>query len=554
MKENVLVLELLLKNKMITRQNIVERQDEARQLGVSVLELLLRDRVVSQEKLALIFHYERGFELYQPRKDLLDPQVLTLFSKEEARRHLVFPLYQEDQNQLTVLMADPTNEEALRSVKRIADKRLRILVAEKDCIIDLIGKHYQQKYPPNGSSDLIKLGQRKETTLEPTIVTLVDDLIDEAISQGASDIHVEAFPQKIQVRFRIDGILKPVGLLDKETWKGVITRLKVLASCDIAEQRQPQDGAFTTAYEHRQIDVRLSIIPTIHGEKIVLRLLDQKNFLISIDELGFSNEQKILSQEILEVPHGMILVCGPTGSGKSTTLYSLLNGMDASIQNIITIEDPVEFQMNDINQMQVNEKTGLNFANGLRAILRQDPNVIMVGEIRDEDTAETATRAAITGHLVLSTLHTNNAIAAINRLMDMKIPLYLLSAALRGVIAQKLIKRLCPNCRKKARAGEAEKRLLGIIDHDIELFYPVGCSLCHGSGYQGRIAVWEVLKITKRIRESIGKGADYDTIRKLAIQDGFKPIEESLKRHLLLGNTSISQGAEILTFENEWHR
>jgi type IV pilus assembly protein PilB len=228
--------------------------------------------------------------------------------------------------------------------------------------------------------------------------------------------------------------------------------------------------------------------------------------------------------------------------------------MDARIQNIITIEDPVEFQMNDINQMQVNEKTGLNFANGLRAILRQDPNVIMVGEIRDEDTAETATRAAITGHLVLSTLHTNNAIAAINRLMDMKIPLYLLSAALRGVIAQKLIKRLCPNCRKKAQAGEAEKRLLGIIDHDIELFYPVGCSLCHGSGYQGRIAVWEVLKITKRIRESIGKGADYDTIRKLAIQDGFKPIEESLKRHLLLGNTSISQGAEILTFENEWHR
>jgi len=250
----------------------------------------------------------------------------------------------------------------------------------------------------------------------------------------------------------------------------------------------------------------------------------------------------------------MLLVCGPTGSGKTTTLYSLLNGMDPRTQNIITIEDPVEFQMDDINQIQVNDKIGLNFANGLRAILRQDPNVIMVGEIRDEDTAETGIRAAITGHLVLSTIHTNNAVASINRLMDMKIPLYLLSAALRGVISQKLVKRLCPNCRKKEPASEAEKRLLGIADQDIELYYPVGCSLCHGTGYQGRIAVQEVLKITRRIREAISTGGDYETIRKVAIEEKFKPIEESLKHHLLLGNTSISQGLEILAFENEWHR
>lgn len=554
MKENILVLELLLKNKLITRQNIVDRQDEARHSGISVIDLLVKDRVVSQGKLVQIFHNERGFEIYNPRQDVLDPRVLPLFSKEQARKYLVFPLCQEDQDQLTVIMADPTDEETLRSVRRIAEKRLKILVAEKDCLLDLIGKHYHQKYANQINRDLMKPGESKETTPEPTIVTLVNDLIAEGVSQGASDIHVEAFPQKIQVRFRIDGVLKTVGLLNKDTWKGVITRLKILGGCDIAEQRHPQDGAFTTFHEHRQIDVRLSIIPTIHGEKIVLRLLDEKNFLVSVDDLGFSNEQKNLLQEILEAPHGMILVCGPTGSGKSTTLYSLLNGMDPRTQNIVTIEDPVEFQMDDINQIQVNEKTGLNFANGLRAILRQDPNVIMVGEIRDEDTAETATRAAITGHLVLSTIHTNNAIASINRLMDMKIPLYLLSAALRGVISQKLIKRLCPNCRKKALADETQKRLLGITDQDIELFYPVGCSLCHGTGYQGRIAVQEVLKITRRIREAIAKGADYDTIRRVAIEEGLKPIEESLKRHLLLGNTSIFEGVEILTFENEWHR
>lgn len=554
MKENMLVLEMLLKNKMITRQNIADRREDSRRSGISVVDLLLKDRVVTQGKLMLIFHNECGFELYDSRKDVLDPRVLPLFSKEQARTNLVFPLNQEDEDQLTVIMADPTHEETLRSVKRIADKRLQILVAEQDCILELIGKHYYQKYANRESMDLIKPGESNESTPEPTIITLVNDLIEEGVSRGASDIHVEAFAHKIQVRFRIDGVLKPVGQLNKETWKGVITRLKILGGCDIAEQRHPQDGAFTTTHEHRQIDVRLSIIPTIHGEKIVLRLLDEKKFIISVDDLGFSEEQQYLLKEILEAPHGMLLVCGPTGSGKSTTLYSLLNGMDPRTQNIITIEDPVEFQMEDINQIQVNEKTGLNFANGLRAILRQDPNVIMVGEIRDEDTAEIATRAAITGHLVLSTIHTNNAIASINRLMDMKIPLYLLSAALRGVISQKLIKRLCPNCRKKVLAGEAEKRLLGTTDQDVELFYPVGCSLCHGTGYQGRIAVQEVLKITRRIREAIGKGADYDTIRKVAIEEGLKPIEESLKRHLLLGNTSISQGLEILSFENEWHR
>lgn len=554
MKENKLVLEMLLKNKLITRQNIVDRVAEAERSGNSILELLLKDRIITQAELALILHNEWGFELYEPCKDRLDPRVLPLFSKDQARKYLVFPLNQEDNDQLTVIMADPTDEETLRSVKRIADKRLKILVAEKDCVQDLISNYYHQKCTHLENADLIKRGESNEINQEPTIITFVNNLIEEGVSQGASDIHVEVFPRKIQVRFRIDGVLKTVGRLNKGTWNGMITRLKILGGCDIAEHRHPQDGAFTTIHDGRQIDVRLSIIPTIHGEKIVLRLLDQKKFLISIEELGFSNEQKRLLKEIMEAPHGMLLVCGPTGSGKTTTLYSLLNAMDPRMQNIITIEDPVEFQMENINQIQVNEKVGLDFANGLRAILRQDPNVIMVGEIRDEDTAETAIRAAITGHLVLSTIHTNNAIASINRLMDMKIPLYLLSAALRGVISQKLIKRLCPNCRKKAPASEAEKRLLGIAGQDIVLSYPVGCTLCHGTGYQGRIAVQEVLKITRKIREAIGRGEDYDAIRKVAIEEGLEPIEESLKRHLLVGNTSISQGLEILAFENEWHR
>lgn len=553
MKENMLVLEMLLKNQLITRKDIMERIPEAEGSENSILDILLNDRIISQEQLKRTFHHEGGFEIYDPQKDVMDKKVMQLFSKEQAWKNLVFTLNQPDQEKLVVLMADPTHEETVRSLQRITNKRLKILVAEKDCIRELILKYYNDNYLNKDKANQEKSGEKREASPEPSIITLVNQLIAEGVSQGASDIHIEAFPKKIQVRFRIDGILQLAKLLDKKTFQQLISRLKILGGCDIAEHRLPQDGAFTTDCEGRQIDVRLSIMPTIHGEKIVLRLLDEKKFLISMDDLGFSSEQKQLLAEIMEAPHGILLAAGPTGSGKSTTLYSLLNGLDPKTQNIITIEDPVEFQMADINQIQVNEKTGLGFATGLRAILRQDPNVIMVGEIRDEETAEIATRAAITGHFVLSTIHTNNAIASITRLMDMKIPLYLLSTALRGVISQKLIKRLCPNCRSKALATEAEKKLLGFGNRDIHLFYPVGCSLCHGTGYRGRVAVQEVLKITRKLREAIARGDDYDGIRKIALEEGLKPIEDSLKRHLLLGNTSLNEGLEILAFENDWH-
>lgn len=544
MKENMLVLEMLLKNQLIARKDIMERIPEAEGSENSILDILLNDRIISQEQLKLIFHHEGGFDIYDPQKDIMDKKAVQLVSKEQAWENLAFPLNQPDEEKLVVLMADPTHEETVRNLQRITNKRLKILVTEKDCIQELIQKHY---------NDNCLNKEKNEEFPEPSIITLVNQLIEEGVSQGASDIHIEAFSKKIQVRFRIDGILRLTKFLDKRTLQGIISRLKILGGCDIAEHRLPQDGAFTTDYEGRQIDVRLSIIPTIHGEKIVLRILDEKKFFISMVDLGFSTEQKRLLSEIMEAPHGMLLAAGPTGSGKSTTLYSLLHGLDPQTQNIITIEDPVEFQIEDINQIQVNEKTGLDFATGLRAILRQDPNVIMVGEIRDEETAEIATRAAITGHFVLSTIHTNNAIASITRLMDMKIPLYLLSVALRGVISQKLIKRLCPNCRRKALASEGEKKLLEIENQDLYLFYPVGCSLCHDTGYRGRIAVQEVLKITRKIREAIARGENYDCIRKIALEEGLKPIEDSLKRHLFLGNTSLSEGLEILAFENEWH-
>ncbi|MBK5244265.1 MAG: type II/IV secretion system protein [Eubacteriaceae bacterium] len=552
MKENKLVLETLLRNEEITRQDIALRIPKAQKSGVSVLDVLLQDRIIASEKLLLIFHKEWGFEVYDPNKDPMDSRFLSLFTKEQAQAFCIFPLNQSDGGSLILLMADPMDEEALRSLQQIAKRPLKILVTEKRCIQRLIHKYYSQNQVSEENA-IFKIGQTKSNNEETSIVALVNKIIEEGVSRGASDIHIEAYSEKIQIRLRIDGILQPMMRLDEETWRGLVTRLKILGECDIAEHRLPQDGAFTTNVEGRQIDLRLSILPTINGEKIVLRLLDQHKFLMKIDDLGFSKEQEALVKEIMESPHGMILASGPTGSGKTTTLYSLLNGMNRETQNIITIEDPVEFQMEDINQIQVNEKTGLTFALGLRSILRQDPNIIMVGEIRDEETAAIATRAAITGHLVLSTIHTNNAIASLTRLMDMKVPLYLLSAAIRGVISQKLIKRLCPNCRKEGFATIEEKILLGASVEALRLYYPDGCSLCHGTGYLGRIAVQEVLKMTRNIREAISLGKNYDLIRQIALEEGLIPIEESLKQHILNGETSLAEGMEILVFENEWH-
>jgi len=552
MKENKLVLEMLLKNEEITRQDIALRMPKAARTGVSVLDQLLQDRIIVAEKLLLIFHKEWGFEIYDPCRDLIDSRFLSLFTKEQAREFCIFPLNQVDGGSLILLMADPMDEETVRSLQQITKMRLKILVTDKDSIQRLIRKYY---IPQKDSEEdtIYKFEQIRNSNEEPLIITLVNKIIEEGVLRGASDIHIEAYTEKIQIRLRIDGILQPMMHLDEETWRGLVTRLKILGECNIAEHRLPQDGAFTTSFDGRQIDLRLSLLPTIHGEKIVLRILDQHKFLMRIEDLGFSQDQQGLVKEIMESPHGMILASGPTGSGKTTTLYSLLNGMNHETQNIITIEDPVEFQMEDINQIQVNEKAGLTFALGLRSILRQDPNIIMVGEIRDEETAAIATRAAITGHLVLSTIHTNNAIASITRLMDMRVPLYLLSSAIRGVISQKLIKRLCPSCRKEALATIEEKILLGALDEDLKLYYPSGCSLCQGTGYQGRIAVLEVLKVTRCIREAISQGKNYDAIRKIALGEGLIPIEEALKQHVLNGETSLAEGMEILIFENEWH-
>lgn len=348
-------------------------------------------------------------------------------------------------------------------------------------------------------------------------VDFVDDLLKMAVSRRASDIHIEPMQDKTRIRLRVDGMLQVLCDLPKSHQDGVVSRIKVLGEMDITEKRLPQDGHLEKAIENRLIDLRISTMPTVHGEKVVVRILDKTTTFSSLDKLTFTNENLTAYRNLFRSPHGIVLVTGPTGSGKSTTLYATLNELNKPETNIITIEDPVEYQLEGVNQIALNTKAGLTFANGLRAIVRQDPDIIMVGEIRDEETARIAVQAALTGHLVLSTLHTNSAVGAITRLLDMGIEPYLLASCLRGVVAQRLVRRVCPKC------GAC------------------GCEDCFGTGYNGRLAVQEVMTVNEEIRHLITNRAGENDILAAAERNGFVPLYDDGVKKVLAGATTLTE-------------
>lgn len=348
-------------------------------------------------------------------------------------------------------------------------------------------------------------------------VDFVDDLLKMAVSRRASDIHIEPMQDKTRIRLRVDGMLQVLCDLPKSDQDGVVSRIKVLGEMDITEKRLPQDGHLEKAIENRLIDLRISTMPTVHGEKVVVRILDKTTTFSSLDKLTFTDENLTAYRNLFRSPHGIVLVTGPTGSGKSTTLYATLNELNKPETNIITIEDPVEYQLEGVNQIALNTKAGLTFANGLRAIVRQDPDIIMVGEIRDEETARIAVQAALTGHLVLSTLHTNSAVGAITRLLDMGIEPYLLASCLRGVVAQRLVRRVCPKC------GAC------------------GCEDCFGTGYNGRLAVQEVMTVNEEIRHLITNRAGENDILAAAERNGFVPLYDDGEKKVLAGATTLTE-------------
>jgi type IV pilus assembly protein PilB len=388
-------------------------------------------------------------------------------------------------------------------------------------------------------------GAQVATTKEDDVINnpsvrLVDSIIKEAIPYRASDIHIEPFEKIVKVRYRIDGDLQQRAEFPIEAYSAICARLKIMSGLNIAERRIPQDGRINLNIGGKEYDFRVSTLPTVYGEKFVIRILDKTSFQFTRSDLGFTDEENKVVDKMLARPHGIILLTGPTGCGKSTTLYSFLKEVNDSKVNIVTVEDPVEFTMNGINQTQVNPKANMTFAAALRSILRQDPDIIMIGEIRDEETAEIAVRSAITGHIVFSTLHTNDAPGAILRLEDMGVDDYLVADALVGVIAQRLVKRLCPACKKKGRTNAKEMEILGLTE-PITIARPQGCQFCNHTGYKGRVAVHEIMYMNEKMKTAVLKEKSLDSLRKLSIENGMTPLWNSCRNLVIKGVTSIQE-------------
>lgn len=373
------------------------------------------------------------------------------------------------------------------------------------------------------------------------IIALVDGLLNEAVRQKASDIHIEPLDSALRVRFRIDGLLRTVRQLDLKQQGAVLSRIKIMAGLDIAERRLPQDGRMELVREGRTIDLRISTLPTIRGEKAVIRILDKRGDFLKLTGLNFTAENLALYQKLYRAAYGMVLVTGPTGSGKSTTLYAALQELNDGAANIITIEDPVEYKLDGVNQVAVNNKAGLTFASGLRSIVRQDPNIIMVGEVRDAETARIAVQAALTGHLVFSTLHTNNAVGAVSRLIDMGIEPFLLTSALRGILAQRLVRCICPYCKEEYVASYGERQFLGVEAENLMLKRGRGCGHCSGTGYSGRMAVQEILPITEEISTLVLRGASEQEILAAGRTAGYKSLREDGVTKVLAGQTTVAE-------------
>ncbi|MDU5080051.1 type II secretion system protein GspE [Tissierella sp. P1] len=542
--------ELLLYAGKITEIQLKNALDIQKRSGKKLGEVIVAEKFTTEDDIIEVLEFQLGIPHVDLDKYQINSSVATIIPENIVRRYELIAIDKRD-DILIVAMVDPLNIFALDDVKIFVKSEIQPVISTKEKLLKAIDRFYsgettkkvleefEENFLPINTDD-VEDSELLEVTSAP-IVKLLNSIIEQAVRERASDIHIEPYAEDIRVRFRIDGDLREVMILAKGSLSGIVTRIKIIGKMNIAEKRIPQDGRVETKINGKEIDMRISTLPTVYGEKIVIRLLDRSNFMFTKEALGFSKDGLEIFNKILAQPYGMILVTGPTGSGKTTTLYTVLQELNQIEKNIITIEDPVEYKLNGINQVQVNTKAGLTFASGLRAILRQDPDIVMVGEIRDSETAEIAIRAAITGHLVLSTLHTNDSPSTVARLIDMGIESYLVSSAIIGVVSQRLIKLLCPKCKTSYEAGYLEKKILGMEEKDkLILNKAVGCSFCN-NGYKGRRAVHELMPINESIRQLIDKGANIDELRTQAIKDGMHTLLESAASLAIRGDTSYDE-------------
>lgn len=550
--------DLLLSINLITQEQL----DQALQLQKTskkrLGEVLIENKFITERQLIEALQMQLGLEFIDLGKVTIPTQMIQVVSKNIAKKNRVVPIRVE-RGTLYLAVSDPLNFMAIEEVRTASRMRVVPVIATGEAIDRAILSLYGNEGASRAIEEM-KREVRNEEMDEVAHSTVVDDdsqsaptvrlvnsIIERAIVERASDIHLEPGEEELLVRMRIDGLMRPVLSVPKNLQNAVISRLKVMGTMDISERKIPQDGRANVMIKQKDVDLRMSTLPTIFGEKFVIRLLDKNAQLLDKDQIGLTGKDAEKYDELMRAQSGVILIVGPTGSGKSSTMYTMIRQLNTEQVNLITLEDPVEYQIKGINQVQINDKTGMTFSNGLRAILRQDPDIIAVGEIRDGETAEIAMRAAITGHLVLSTIHTSNAVAAIDRLVDIGVAPYLIAGALRGVISQRLVRRICPHCKKPYTPDESELEALGLPkDQEYTFYRGSGCPMCFHTTYRGRTGVFEVLKISNRVRHAINQGGKRDEVAQMLRQEEFVSLEENSRRLVLEGVTTVEEAIRVM--------
>lgn len=547
----------LLDNGLIDEQQLDlalrEQKRQRRKLGEVLIDLGFVEPGVITDALAT----EAKTEVVDVLGAVIDPEVMALIDYDTARRHRVIPL-EKDGNTLIIALADAFDVVAIDQIEKSTGLLVRVVTAAESDILEALALHFAQGQSINQTIDrIMRDGVDPEEGDDELIegspmIRLVDQIIALGIKQQATDIHVEPDDKILRIRLRVDGILHQEVLVPKPIQPALIARLKLMAGLDITEKRAPQDGRIRFVNGQSEVDLRVSTLPTNHGESVVLRILNSAGVTLSLEHLGFSSSDRERFSAIMQRPYGMVLVTGPTGSGKTTTLYTALSQVDARARSVFTLEDPIEYAMGNIRQTQIRPEVGMDFASGLRALLRQDPDVILVGEIRDMETAQLATRAALTGHLVLSTLHTNTAAGVIPRLIDMGVERYLLPAALSAVIGQRLVRRICERCKAPIADAEAEfakfelSHLLGEHSGQLQLWKGAGCDACRNLGYKGRQAIYEVMVIDESFHAAIVDEAPTNELEQIARASGMKTMLEDGVEKALSGLTTLEEVLRIV--------
>lgn len=550
--------DLLVDYGVITDEQLKSALKKQKYRGKRLGEILVSEKIVTEDEIVDILQMQTGIPKAYFDEYFVDKKAVLTIPEGLAQKYNLIPI-SFNGDKLNVAMSDPMNMFALDDVRIASGHEIVPMIATSTQIQRAIETYYTSQKIEKAAEEATKnydINQKdiegdideftNENVNNAPIVKLVDFIIREAVRLQSSDIHIEPFEKYIKVRYRIDGELHEKQRIQIQSLQSIITRIKIISNLNIAEKRLPQDGRMKIFIDGKNIDLRVSTLPTVFGEKAVIRILKNDSKNINKEKLGMDSENMKKLENIIKSPYGIILATGPTGSGKSTTLYAILKELNNEHRNIVTVEDPVEYMMEGINQVNVNVKAGLNFSSGLRAILRQDPDIIMIGEMRDNETAEIAVRAAITGHLVLSTIHTNDAASSIIRLFDMGIQPYLVANSLSGIIAQRLVKSICPHCKEEYEAKNYEKDILGIKEEkNITLYRGKGCPKCNGTGYLGRTGVYEILEITKVMREIIAGSGDIELLRKAAIENGMLTIRKCCEKLVYRGITTVDELVKI---------